>query len=80
MERSRPVTQLLTQSLSGIHARAGVNNMADLATKTANVPPTFFHNLLTFFNGWEGESLFFSIIHVFFSAQMGKNIGLGTIS
>ena len=31
--------QLLTRSLRGIHARADVNNMADLATKFSNILP-----------------------------------------
>ena len=38
--------QLLMRSLRGIHARADVNNMEDLATKLPNISPTFLRDFL----------------------------------
>ena len=40
--------RLLTRSLHGIHVRAQVNNnMADLATKLSNIPPTLLRDFLS---------------------------------
>ena len=57
---------LLTRSLRGIHERADVNNMADLATKLSTIPPTFLRDFLSleeedtpFFNDLEEEFVFF---------------------
>ena len=47
--------RLLTQSLRGIHARADVNNMVDVATRVCNIPPTF---LLDFLSPEEEDTFF----------------------
>ena len=54
------------------HARADVNNMADLATQICNIPPTFFLDFLSsseedtlFMNDAEDEFVFFSIMCIF---------------
>ena len=69
-------TRLLTRSLRGIHARADVKNMADLATKLSNIPPTFLRDSLSaeedtlFFIDLEEELVFFSFqLFVFFSRR-----------
>ena len=36
-----------TRSLRGIHVRAHVNNMADLATKPSNIPLTLLRDFLS---------------------------------
>ena len=58
--------QLLTRSLRGIHARADVNNMADLPLKLSNILPTFFLDFLPleeedtlFLNDLEEDFVFF---------------------
>jgi len=38
--------RLLTRSLRGIHVRAHVNNMADLATILSNIPQTLLYDFL----------------------------------
>ena len=38
---------LLTLSLSGIHVRADVHNIKDLATKLSNIPSTFLRDFLS---------------------------------
>ena len=38
---------LLTRSLRETHARADVNNMADLATKLSKLRPTFLRDFLS---------------------------------
>ena len=52
-----------------IHARADVNNMADLVTKLSNIPPTFLRDFLApeeedtrFLNVLEEEFVFVSAI------------------
>ena len=37
----------LTRSLRGIHARADVNNKADLTTKFSNIPSAFLRDFLS---------------------------------
>ena len=65
-------TRLLTRSLRGIHARADVNNMADLATKISNIPTTFLHDLLSpeaenalVLVIWKSNLYFFLVICIF---------------
>ena len=67
--------RLLTRSLRGIHARADVNNMADLATKLSNIPPTFHRDFLSpeeentlFLNDFKEEFVFFFSYLYFFSS------------
>ena len=58
----------LTRSLRETHARADVNNMADLATKLSKLRPTFFRDFLLldednplFLNGLNEEFVFFQL-------------------
>ena len=74
--------RLLTQSLRGIHTRADVNNMADLATKLSNIPPTFLRDFLSpkeedilFLNDLEEEFVFFSVICTFSRRKLAKIAG-----
>ena len=76
--QGRPA-RLLTQSLRGIHARADVNNMADVATRVCNIPPTFFLNFLSpeeedtlFVKDAEEEVLFFSISFIFSRRELAR--------
>ena len=76
-------TRLLTRSLRGIHARADLRNMADLATKLSNNPQTFLRDSLSaeedtlFLNDLEEELVFFPFSYLcFFSAQTSENCGL----
>ena len=68
--QGRPA-RFLMRSLRGIHARADVNNMADVATRVCSIPPTFFLDFLSpeedtlFVNDAEDEVLFFSISCIF---------------
>ena len=64
--------RLLTRSLRGIHERANVNNMADLATKLSNIPLTLLRNFLSpeeedtlFLNDLEEELAFSSVTSIF---------------
>mgnify|MGYP007058841630 CR=1 FL=1 len=57
---------LLTQSLRGIHVRAHVNNMVDLATKLSNILPTLLHDFLSLSKTWK-RNLHFLQLFVFFS-------------
>ena len=64
--------RLLTRSLRGIHVRAHVNNMADLATKLSNIPPTLLRDFLSpeeedtlFLNNLEEELAFSSVTSIF---------------
>ena len=76
--------RLLTRSLRGIHERANVNNMADLATKLSNIPQTLFRDFLSpeeeedtlFLNDLEEELAFSSVTSILFSAQICENCGL----
>ena len=73
MKRSRPVLAITLRSLLGIHARAAVNNMADVTTKLSNVTPTFLRDFLSpkaedtlFLNDLEeGFVFFFSVICIY---------------
>ena len=69
--------------MRGLRARATVNNMADLATKLSNIPPTFLRDFLSpkeegilFLNDLEEEFVFFFSYLYFFSAQISENCGL----
>ena len=71
------------QSLHGIHARADVNDMADLTTKLSNIPPTFLRYFLSpkeedilFLNDLEEEFVSFSVICTFSRRKLAKNCGL----
>ena len=64
--------RLLTRSLRGIHARAGINNMAVLAMKLSIIPPTFLRYFLSpeeedtlFLTDSEEEFVIFSVICIF---------------
>ena len=64
--------RLLTRSLRGIHVRAHVNNMAGLATKLSNIPPTLLRDFLSpeeedtlFLNNVEEELAFSSVTSIF---------------
>ena len=64
--------RLLTRSLRGIHARAHVNNRADLATKLSNILPTLLRDILSpeeedtlFLNNLEEELAFSSVTSTF---------------
>ena len=59
---------LLTRSLRETHARADVNNMADLATKLPKLLPTFLRDFLSsdeentlFLNDLNEEFVFFQL-------------------
>ena len=74
---------ILASSLHDIHARADVNNMADLATQICNIPPTIFVDFLSseegdtlFMNAAEDEFVFLSVICIFFLGQISKNCAL----
>ena len=61
--------RLFTRSLRGIHVRAHVNNMADLASKLSNILPTLLRDFLSpeeehtlLLNDLE-EELAFSSVH-----------------
>ena len=66
------------RSLHGIHARADVNNMADLPTKVCNIPLTFFLDFLSpeeetrFMNDVECEFVFFSIMCIFSRRKLAR--------
>ena len=47
MEGEGRFVNLLTRSLGETHARADVNNMADLATKLSKLRPTFLRDFLS---------------------------------
>ena len=71
--------RLLTRSLRGIHVRAHVNNMADLATKLSNIPPTFLRDFLSpeeedtlFLNDLEEELVFSSVTSIFSRYKLVK--------
>ena len=64
--------RLLTRSLHGIHVRAHVNNMADLATKLSNISPILLRDFLSpeeedtlFLNNLEEELAFSSVASIF---------------
>ena len=64
--------RLLTRSLRGIHVRAHINNMADLATKLSKIPPTLLRDFLSpeeedtlFLNNLEEELAFSSVDSIF---------------
>ena len=64
--------RLLTRSLREVHVRAHVNNMADLATKLSNIPPTLLRDFLSpeeedtmFLNNLEEELAFSSVTSIF---------------
>ena len=66
-----------------MHARADVNNMSDWATKPSNISPTFLRNFLSpeevdilFLNDLDEEFVLFSVICIFFLAQISENCGL----
>ena len=65
--------------MRGIHARAGINNMADLATKLSNIPPTFLRDFLlaeeedtVTLNDLEEEFVLFSVICIFSQRNLAK--------
>ena len=71
--------RLLTRSLRGIHVRAHVNNMADLATKLSNIPPTLLGDFLSpeeedilFLNDLEEEIAFSSVPSIFSRRKLAK--------
>ena len=71
--------RLLTRSLRGIHVRAHVNNMADLATKLSNIPPTLLRDFLSpeeedtlFLNDLEEELVFSSVTSIFSRCKLVK--------
>ena len=71
--------RLFTRSLRGLHARAHVNNMADLATKRSNMPPTLLRDFLSpeeedtlFLNDLEGELAFSSVTSIFSRRKLAK--------
>ena len=71
--------RLLTRSLRGIHVRAHVNNMADLATKLSNIPPTLLRDFLSpeeedtlFLNNLEEELAFSSVTSIFSRRKLAK--------
>ena len=58
-------------------------DMADLATKLSNVPPTFLRYFFSpeeedtlFFNDLDEEFVIFSVICIFLSAQISENCRL----
>ena len=71
--------RLLTRSLRGIHERANVNNMADLATKLSNIPLTLLRDFLSpeeedtlFLNDLEEELAFSSVTSIFSRRKFAK--------
>ena len=72
--------RLLMRSMRGINARGDVNNMADLATKLSNIPPTFLCDSLSpeeedtlFLYDLEEEFvLFFSVICIYSRRKLAK--------
>ena len=71
--------RLLTRSLSGIHERANVNNMADLALKLSNIPLTLLRDFLSpeeedtlFLNDLEEELDFLQLLVFFRGANLRK--------
>ena len=67
---------LLTRSLRETHARADVNNMADLATKLSMLRPTFLRYFLSpdeentlFLNDLNKEFVFFQLFVFILSAN-----------
>ena len=71
--------RLLTRSLRGIHVRAHVNNMADLATKLSNIPPTLLRDFLSpeeedtlFLNDLEEELALSSVSSIFSRCKLVK--------
>ena len=70
--------RLLTRSLRGIHERANVNNMADLATKLSNIPLTLRDFLSSeeedtlFLNDLEEELAFSSVTSIFSRRKFAK--------
>ena len=70
---------VLTRSLRGIHVRAHVNNMADLATKLSNIPSTLLRDFLSpeeedtlFLNNLEEELAFSSVTSIFSRRKLAK--------
>ena len=73
--------RLLTRSLRGIHVRAHVNDMADLATKLSNIPPTLLRDFLSpeeedtlFLNDLEEELAFSSVTSIFSRCKLVKKL------
>ena len=73
--------RLLTRSLRGIHGTAHVNNMADLATKLSNIPPTLLRDFLSpeeedtlFLNDLEEELAFSSVTSIFSRRKLVRSI------
>ena len=71
--------RLLTRSLRGIHVRAHVNNMADLASKLSNILPTLLRDFLSpeeehtlFLNDLEEELAFSSVSSIFSRRKLAK--------
>ena len=71
--------RLLTRSLRGIHERANVNNMADLAKKLSNIPLTLLRDFLSpeeedtlFLNDLEDELAFSSVTSIFSRRKFAK--------
>ena len=71
--------RLLTRSLRGLHVRAHVNNMADLAMKLSNIPPTLLRDLLSpeeedtlFLNDLEEEIEISSVPSIFSRRKLVK--------
>lgn len=71
--------RLLTRSLRGIHERANVNNMADLALKLSNIPLTLLRDFISpeaedtlFLNDLEEELAFSSVTCIFSRRKFAK--------
>ena len=71
--------RLFTRSLRGIHVRAHVNNMGDLATKLSNIPTTLLRNFLSseeedtlFLNNLEKELAFSSVTSISSRRKLAK--------
>ena len=71
--------RLLTRSLRGIHERANVNNMADLATKLSNIPLTLLRDFFfpededtLVLNDLEEEFAFSSVTSIFSRRKFAK--------
>ena len=79
MEGEGRSVNLLTRSLGVTHARADVNNMADLATKLSKLRPTFLRDFLSpdeentlFLNDLNEEFVFFQLFAFILGANKRK--------
>ena len=71
--------RLLTRSLRGINVRAHVNNMADLATKLSNIPPSLLRDFISpeeedtlFLNDLEEKIAFYAVPSISSRRKLAK--------